>query len=276
MSKDRLDKLMEATFENSITGLKGLDDINIPDENYILQKFRSRINEQSFVILSHEKVPLKHKNRRVLKTLITAATMTIAILVSSLVFSIIFDTSKIKAIKLKIVHSIVQIKNDMLDITISSKNTEEATNEEITSSLPSSEIHEVESQKLSMDDLIKKVKYPVIIPGYLPDGYILKDIQLDVLPSGTNQIAQTYVTSENINLTILQSTNANDIIGEEKAPATAKVTKTNVLGIEAQIISSSASIHQVVWYNNGYSYHIIARISEIELNEFISHLKYSR
>ena len=45
-----MDRLIEATFENDISGLVGLDDISIPDENDILQRFRSSIEGNEFVI----------------------------------------------------------------------------------------------------------------------------------------------------------------------------------------------------------------------------------
>ena len=276
MSQDKLDRLIEATFENGISGFKGLDDINIPSEYDMMQKFRSRISKQPFVLLPHGGKTLKYKSKRILNTVITAATIAFVILVASSIFSIIFDTSKIKAVKFNIIHSFIQLKDNALDIIISSKNTEEEINEGNSNPLLSSETQEVKSEKLSMDDLIKKVKYPIIIPGYLPDGYILKDIQLEVLPSGTNQITQTYVNSDNIIFTILQSTNANDVNTVIKAPANTEVTSVTILGINVQMISSGEFAHQVLWFNNGYKYQISVRFSLIEFNKLISDLKYSR
>ena len=59
MAKDILDRLLEAIFENDISGLKGLDDIIIPDENYILQKFRASIDGHAYALSTPQKKEIR-------------------------------------------------------------------------------------------------------------------------------------------------------------------------------------------------------------------------
>lgn len=273
MSKDSFDKLLESAFEGDISDIKGLSDIKIPDEKYIIQKFHERTNKSTITSLCTR--PSSSRGKNALKFLITAATLALVILVSSVFLSTFFDTTNVKAVKLKILHIFMQKSDVGLNVTITNKDPNDIAGQGSPGSAPTSEIPESRSEKLNMDDLTKKIKYPVIIPKYLPEGYSLKDIQLDVMPSGTSQITQTYVNKDNVHLTIIQSTDASDINGMAKAPANSTVTTATILGIEAQIISSDSSTHQVLWYNNGYKYQIIARISETELEKFIANLKYS-
>jgi hypothetical protein len=276
MSKDFLDKLLETTFEGDISDINGLGDINIPSEDLMLQKLRLRINENQSTKSSARRNALPHSKASIIKTLITAATIALIILISSSFLSIIFDTTKAKAVKLKILHTFIDRKDDGVSITVSDNDASPQSRKPDSGSVPSSEVPQVKSQKLTMDELIKMVKYPVLMPKYVPKDYSLKDIQLDVLPDGTNQITQSYINKENMRMSITQATNANSANSTVKAPADAKVTTINILGVDAQLITSGESSSQVIWYNNGYKYQLITHVSEDELNKIIANLQYSR
>jgi hypothetical protein len=274
MSEDSLDRLIKETYELNSYKIEDINSIEVPSLDKSMQKLLSEtsLNKRS-------KKPLKEIfTFRFPKQLASVATLTILILLVSTLLSIFSTTDKARAAKFSILKTFVEVKDKFSHITIKNTDPRTASNSDTNTNSISpnpTSISDVIVEKLTLNELRSKVKYPVITSTYLPEGYKFKEATRYIYPQNKEVIEQVY--TNNTNELIISLTTNETNINTKITTSNKSTTKTiKVMNEDGTLISYDYNNHWLIWYKDDIRYDIVAQFSEKELSKIIDSLKFSK
>jgi hypothetical protein len=274
MSEDSLDRLIKETYELNSYKIEDISSIEVPSLDKSMQKLirETSLNKRS------KKTFKKIFIFRFPKQLASVTTLTILILLVSTLLSIFSTTDKARAAKFNILKTFVEVKDKFSHITI--RNTDPRTasnlNTDTNSTPPNpTSTSDIIVEKLTLNELHSKVKYPFITSTYLPEGYKFKEATRYIYPQNKEVIEQVYTNNTN-ELIISLTTNATNI-NTKITTSNKSTTKTiKVMNEDGTLISYDDNNHWLVWYKDDTRYEILAQFSEKELSKLIGSLIFSK
>jgi hypothetical protein len=277
--KDSMDRLLEENCCINAYKLDGLGNINIPDLDKVIRDFRSA-SERSNNVVELPRLVERKTAAGPMRRFGLIAACTALILFFSTAVSVIMDTPKVQALRFSIIKTIIEMKGDLINITTTNKERDVQPISEPYIPPDNGNNSEFAKHKvvelISLEQIKTKISFPVIIPEYLPQGYVIKDVKWTRHIDGTNEIEQVYYDIKNNSpLMIVQVSNWRDINLTTITNSDNKVKEISVMGENGILILNGSSSINLTWFKNECKHDIIGSVSEQELLKIVQSLKYS-
>lgn len=278
MPEDRLDEILKDICRQSGSKLEGIEDIHIPEFDQSMETLKQRIYKKR----NNTKWGWGSKFKKVGRM----AAVVVCLFVFSFIFSIINEIPQVDAFKFRVVKTLFKVENGITHIQQSSQDDSDIPKGKVPPPPPPdadpSESGNTEGQSVpkgeapikkivTLDQAIKEVPYPVLVPEYIPQGYILQKVELEQSSMTYFSIQQEYKNDQGNEIIIRQRSGAKAFARSAGTPLPTK--KIKVMGEDAILITDGTSYCSTFWAKDQSTFDIDARVSEEEFMKFLGNLK---
>lgn len=283
MHNDRMDQLLEDICQNDWHRIEGLKDIQIPEYEKSMGELKMHLQKEKEVSSG------KHTTFNVLRNLSKITAVAACILVCAIIFSIISDMPPVKAFKFNIIRTFFEfkegttiIKQGNFDPNSVPKgklpppppefDSNSMTDGLIGANPPANSGTRPIEKTLTLEQAKKETPFALLVPGYLPEGYKLKEVRSKQSSLEHYIIEQEYTNSDNGYITIRQHSGIKSFGMGGGTPL--KVKSIKVMGEDAVLITNETSYCSTTWYKDEFRYEIMADTSEKEFVKLLDSLRF--
>lgn len=283
--KDPIDELLRETF----TVIRGRDErafenITIPDVDKVLAKLYIQINE-----LEQKRSARKKTIVKIFRN-VTAITALLLLVIS--LNTVFGDHPKVQALRSQVVRIFYEAAEDLTIIRSSDMDLQNlppgappppppdapeirfSDAAHVLEEIPMVEViipEKNEAVYMTLEEAGRAVDFPLLIPSYIPEAFILEKVEVIQYGSEHTIVEQHYQTSDDKILRISQ--NSGYVNFASTTATTQKVIEMEVWGQPAVMITNHTDFSSVFWHRDDFRYDLMGMISYEEMVKVIDSLK---
>ncbi len=283
--KDPIDELLRETFR-AIRGReeRAFENSTIPDADKVLAKLYIQINE------SEQKRSARKKKMVKIFRNVTAITASFLLLIS--LNTVFGDHPKVLALRSQVVRIFYEATEDFTIIRSSDMDLQNlppgappppppdapeirfSDAAHVVEEMPMVEViipKKKEAVYMTLAEAGRAVDFPLLIPSYIPEAFILKKVEVTHYGLEHTIVEQHYQTSEDKILRISQ--NSRYVNFASTTATTQKVIEMEVWGQPAVMITNHTDFSSVFWHRDEIRYELMGMISYEEMVKVIDSLR---
>jgi hypothetical protein len=300
VSRDNLDELLKDVCTNEYEKIEGLKDIAVPDIKRTMAKFRDNIGPSSksrrniipgvFLFAGFTgSFPYDRIRKKQIRIVYTSVCV---MLCAGLLF-IAWNTPQVQALKLRIVNTRFFVKDNITTILQSDTDysallsgkipppppydfdeeppsAEPSRSDSIPGAPQSKEMEEVKPLLMTLEQAVNEVPYPLLLPGYMPDGYTLREVEVSPLSKTFYIIEQRYKNNGGKQISIKQQSGILNFASSSSTKL--EVSTIEIMGTEAIMITNRLDYCNVYWHKNESHYEVSGNIPDSEMLKILDDL----
>lgn len=224
-----------------------IEEIEVPPAEAMWTKIQQRMKEEK-----DEKITIKISTK-VLKY--AAASITVLIFTS-----IIFSSSWVEAFKIKVLNTIIEIKDNTIELTYS---TNEKKNEEIENN--QIQINNTEDTEVTLEQLKNKLPFNLLVFNYLPQGMSLNNVKIENQSENNIRVLINYMKDKRYINFIQEHVSKGFSEGKSINVKDGDVEKINILNQKGTLVKFKNNTYKVFWNTENLRYDIYTNIEYNEL-----------
>ena len=263
MHKDKFDVVLGNILKTESEQIIVLKTIIVPSIDESIEKLLNNLEEADIKAAEPVYSSKRKRGTRFMRKFAIIA----SILIISLVLSFIYEIPQVNAFKFGVIKTLISLKDSIISITHTNENSN-------TAEQPSqSSKDDAIVQSLSPKQAEKELPFHLLMPAYLPQEYILKNIEYRTYPDKMYIVEQVYVKGSKEIIKITQTVNIkNENMTTFVNPSYSSVEVVTINGMEVTLIDSGGSF-QAIWYDNETKFNVVATAPKNEIVFIVKGLK---
>lgn len=270
---DDLDLLLKEVYKKHKDRLDNSITIVVPSADQVLKGYRQRLtaNKETNRTSRFENSSKWHFFNMFIKV----AAVAFFLICTSLIYSLATSTNEAKAIKFNVIKTLVQIKDNAINITHSNKGSDSISGRAPINIDTKGDSTDMIEEKLSLDQIRSKLGSVLVVPKYIPQGYTLIESDLTRIKDTTNIIKQVYKNESGSSYFIFkQTTGQNNVNLKTVTPKGNSIKQYTAMGEDCVVISSDQNSFQAMWFKDDCKFDLICNtINENEVLKIIDNIK---